>query len=267
MWLILENSSYILTKVVMTALSVMGITLAADRFGSVIGGALAGLPVVVGPAMYFLYRDFGQDFAADASVSSLMSLSATQVFLVVYCIVAARHGARISLALASTAWLIAAILLSFLPQSPGLGLLLFALAALGARRAVQGLAAASPAVAKGRPMSLVLVGARATAAGILVAVTTLAAGRLGSSWSGIIAAYPIGFSFVILTLHLELGGAKAIATSHAAMLGLASLATFAFLLAVTMPVVMAWQAFALALIAGTTVTAATCWAASRQRFI
>ncbi len=250
----------------MTALSVLGITLAADRFGSVIGGALAGLPVVVGPAMYFLYRDFGQGFAADASVSSLMSLSATQVFLVVYCIVAQR-GARISLALASTAWLIAAILLSFLPQRPGLGLLLFVLAALGARRAVQGLAAASPAVVKGRPMSLVLVGARATAAGILVAVTTLAAGRLGSSWSGIIAAYPIGFSFVILTLHLELGGAKAIATSHAAMLGLASLATFAFVLAVTMPVVMAGQAFALALIAGTAVTAATCWAASRQRFI
>lgn len=263
MWLILENSAYLLTKVVATGLSVMGITLAADRFGSAIGGALAGLPVVVGPAMYFLYRDFGGAFAADASTSSLMSLSATQVFLVVYCLAAVRRGARLSLALASAAWLAVAFLLSFLPQSPRLGLLLFVLAALGARRAVRPLVAAPPAAAEDRPLSLALIAARATAAGLLVAVATLVAGWLGSGWSGIIAAYPIGFSFVILTLHLELGGARAIATSHAAMLGLSSLAAFAFALAAAMPVLAAGPAFALALAVGMTMTAATCWAAGR----
>jgi hypothetical protein len=263
MWIVLEQFAYLLTRVVATALSVMGITFAAERFGSAIGGALSGLPIVVGPAMFFLYRDFGGEFTSDAAASSLMSLSATQVFLMVYCLAAARGTARGALSAASSTWFAAVFLLSLLPQSPAIGLLLFVVAAVCARLAVRRIAGARDTERARKPLSLRIVGARSIAAGLLVAVATLAAGHLGSDWSGIIAAYPIGFSFVVLTLHLRLGQRTAIATSYAAMLGLSSLAAFTFALSVALPVMAAREAFALALAAGMVTTGMACWTAGR----
>ena len=263
MWLIVEDSAYLGIKIVATALSVFGVILAASRLGSTIGGLLAGLPIVAGPAMYFLWREFGAEFTATASASSLMSLSASQAFLVVYCLSAVRHGGRSSLAQASIVWLLAAFFLSFLPQIPALGLTLFALATFGARVSMRRFALKCAVISADSSLVMGLIVARAIAAGIVVALATLVAAWLGADWAGVIAAYPIGFSFVILTLHRGSSSARAIATSHVAMLGLLSLAIFVFTLSVAIPVMAAGLAFALALASGTVTTGVTYWMSAR----
>lgn len=63
----------------------LGDHMGVDRFSATLGGALAGVPIVAGPAMFFLWRDLGAEFTALTPASPLIALSASQVFLVVYC--------------------------------------------------------------------------------------------------------------------------------------------------------------------------------------
>lgn len=237
-------------RILATAAIVVGVTLAAEHLGPKLGGALAGLPIVIGPAFFFLVRDQSVAFSADAAAAALTSLAATQAFLLGYVAVAERSRAAIGAAV--VAWLLAASLLSLVPASPWLGLAIFTASMLAARfLATRFLRPHGPARARGSFLSLVL---RGLAAGLLVAAVTLAADRLGPVWAGFLIAYPIGMTVISVTLHQRLGSAIAVATLHATMLGIASLAAFAFVLALALPPLGPTAAFAAALAASVLVT-------------
>ena len=200
-------------RIVATAAIVIGVTLAAEHLGPKIGGALAGLPIVIGPAFFFLVRDQSVAFSADAAAAALTSLAATQAFLLGYVAVAERSRAAIGAAV--VAWLLAASLLSLVPASPWLGLAIFTASMLAARfLATRFLRPHGPARAGGSFLSLVL---RGLAAGLLVAAVTLAADRLGPVWAGFLIAYPIGMTVISVTLHQRLGSAirRHLARDHA----------------------------------------------------
>ena len=72
-------------------------------------------------------------------------------------------------------------------------------------------------------------------AGLLVALVTAGAGRLGAEWSGLLLGFPIGFTAISVTLHERLGRDAVIATLHSALLGTASLVGFCATLALTLP--------------------------------
>ena len=247
----------LLSRVVATAVIVIGITLAVERLGPAIGGALVGLPIVIGPGFFFLLREHGAEFGAGAAASSLISLCATEAFLLAYCAAAGRWSAGASIACASATWLAAAFVLSPVPPRPVFGLVLFVCAAIFARRTARRfLRASEPRAAKGGAFLLLV---RGLAAGFLVAAATLAADRLGPGWSGFVVTYPIGFTVVSITIHQRSGADTAIATLHGAMLGVISLAAFSFTLAAAVVPLGSGPAFISALAAGVAATGLLTW--------
>lgn len=213
-----------------TAFVVVAVSWAAGRFGPLIGGALAGLPITLGPGFFFLIREAPASFIGQAAAYSLLSLCATQLFLLAYIATARRGLPWVSLAGAVAAWFLAASLLRLLPAAPLLGLALFVLVTLLCwQLSRRFLLPAAPGKGRGG-MGLLL--ARGLLAGTLVTVVTTASAWLGSAGAGLLLAYPIGYSVVSVTLHQTLGTAGAIATLRSALLGTASLAGFCLVLAV-----------------------------------
>ena len=214
-----------------TALIVVLVTWAVGVFGPRIGGAIAGLPIVLGPGFYFLSTHADAAFVAEAAAYALYALCATQFFLLAYMLAAGRAPPAFALGLAVSTWGAIAVVLRLLPPIPSLGLLLFILSTavgvkLGARLV--------PPVTGGGPrpgFGLLLL--RGLLAGVLVAVVTEAAGWLGPDGAGLLMAFPIGYTVVALTLHQSIGAARAAATLHAAMLGTSSLAGFCATVALT----------------------------------
>ncbi len=66
-----ELAAELTVGIVSTAAIVIGITLAVERLGPRIGGALGGLPIVIGPAFFFVLHDHSVAFSANAAAASL----------------------------------------------------------------------------------------------------------------------------------------------------------------------------------------------------
>jgi len=220
----------LVVRMACTALVVIGVSWSVGAFGPLIGGALAGLPMVMGPAFFFLAQSATPAFVSLTATYTLLSLSATQAFVLCYLLSSRRHGPLACLGLAGAAWGLAALACRWLPASLGLGALLFAGVTAGAIRASR--SRVDPAVAiKGQAgwPTLLLRGALA---GAMVASITTASGWLGASSAGILLAFPIGYTVIATTIHEKLGAASVAATLHAALMGGCSLAVFCLSLAV-----------------------------------
>jgi alanine dehydrogenase len=63
---------------------VLGVTFAVGRMGPTAGGMLAGLPIVIGPGLVFLAIDETPGFVAETATFALLSLCATQSFMLAY---------------------------------------------------------------------------------------------------------------------------------------------------------------------------------------
>lgn len=245
-----------------TALIVIAATLAIERFGPRIGGSLAGLPIVIGPGFFFLIRDHGAAFAADAAATSLFSLAATEAFLLGYCLAAQRAGPFLSLAAAILAWLTVVPFVAAMPPMPFLGAAVFTASGLAAYLLVRAFAKVRASARGGRGLAPLLL--RGLLAGLLVAGVTVLSAQLGAAWSGLLVTFPVGFTVISVTVHQRAGSVAAIATLNAAMLGTFSLAIFSFGLAVGIPLLGSTAAYGLALLGGLAATSfLTLW--SRQQ--
>jgi hypothetical protein len=71
-------------KLVLTPLLIGLVSLAERRWGSGIAGWLTGLPLTSGPISIFLNIQYGNRFAADAAVGTLLGLVALGAFCVTY---------------------------------------------------------------------------------------------------------------------------------------------------------------------------------------
>ena len=81
-----------------------------SRGAPVIGGGLAGLPFISGPASLFIAVQYGTPFAASAAASSLLGAVASCCYCLAYAHSARRFGWAGSLALALLAFLLCAFL-------------------------------------------------------------------------------------------------------------------------------------------------------------
>jgi hypothetical protein len=220
-------------RMLATAFVVMAVSWAVGAFGPLIGGALAGLPIILGPGFYFLAAQAPAAFVAQTAAYALLSLCATQCFLLCYIAVAARTPPWTSLGCAVGAWLLAALALRQLPAQPVAGALLFiAVTALCLRIGRRFLLPRGPAKGKA---GFGLLALRGLLAGTLVAAVTTASQWLGATGAGLLLAFPIGYSVVAITLHQKLGTASLIATLYSALLGTVSLAAFCAALALAAP--------------------------------
>ncbi|MCG6122127.1 MAG: hypothetical protein MEP57_05395 [Microvirga sp.] len=240
-------------RVLATAGVVLGVTALVARLGPRIGGVVAGLPIVVGPGLFFLSLDETPAYVAQAAVFTLVSLSATQSFVLGFALTARRWSANIALLCAFAAWAATALALYPVVLDAGGAFALFVGAAIVTRLVIGRLGVRDfPRPRRGGLASLLL---RAGLAGLLVGATTLASARLGPHLSGILLAYPVGMTVIAYTIHQREGPETLIGTLRSVSLGTISIATFGFVTAITIEAWGATAALSAALAASLAVTA------------
>ena len=214
-------------KVVVAVVIVISAARAAERAGPFLGAMVATLPVSTGPIYVFLAIDHGAAFIAQAAVMSVASTAATVAFIAAHALAARRLSTPGSLAIATLVWFGVALLLQLREWSFAEACLLLAASFLLAIRGLQRFAiAAAPGAGPRARFDLPL---RALLVATLVIATSLASRAFGPGPTGLLAAYPVVFTSLILILQPRGGGAFA---SSVLVIGLKGLLGFGTALAV-----------------------------------
>lgn len=240
-------------KMLATAVVVIAVTLSVARLGPRLGGIIAGTPIVLGPAYFFMGREQSAAFVHSSAVSTLHALTATLLYLITYVAVAGRLGAVASVATAIAAWLVGAFVFSYVPGGVGWALIVYAALFLVATFVARLLRLPHPRVHTPTRWPDLLL--RGTVAGILVGVATTVGARLGPQVSGTLTGFPVGFLVIALTLHQRFGAPVSRATLSTAQRGMFSLIAFAATTALMAPVVGGEGVFYLALASSVAVSA------------
>ncbi|MFG6415370.1 hypothetical protein ACG02S_15840 [Roseateles sp. DC23W] len=221
----------LLLKLFLVPLFLLLLTLAGRRWGPSVAGWLAGLPVVAGPILLFLSLEHGAGFAADAAAAALSAVVASVSFSVAYSHAAQRWGWRVSLALALIAWGVAALCLSFIPPSATTSLAVSLLVLAIAPRLFPHMDESSIA----RVFSVGELGGRMVAGALLTLAVTFAANLVGSTWSGLLAVFPLLGSVLAVFSHRANGPAFVAHLLRGMAAGLYSFVAFCFALSVSLP--------------------------------
>jgi hypothetical protein len=222
---------------------VAGASLAARRFGTRVGGLIAGLPVVAGPILLVYALAHGRAFAAVAAAGTLLGLVSLIAFVVVYARLAGRVSWGASMIAGWLAFAISTALFSAVSLPAG--------AALGV--AAAGLAAGLYCVPRPRsqpgahppppPWDLPL---RAGCALVLVLALTAVAGWLGPQLSGLLAPFPIIATVLSIFTHAQRGTDELLRLLRGLIGGYGAFALFCFALSLCLRRFDIATAFALA---------------------
>lgn len=211
-------------RAVLTATVVGVVMMAARLFGRRTAGRMAGLPVTSAPALLWLAQREGADFAAASAVGSLAACAAAPLFAWGFERVARRHGPVPALLAGLSMLALALLAVHGLHQRPAATLVL----ALLACALVQATVSRQP-VTPGwvRPLRGELA-LSAAVAGMVVAVVTLGAQRLGPFWSGVAAALPVISACALVHLRMAGGAGEVTAFVSGYVPGVAAKALFLF---------------------------------------
>ncbi|WP_372996556.1 hypothetical protein [Marinobacter sp.] len=243
----------LLTKLIATAVVVIGVSVAVGKLGPRLGGIMAGTPIILGPGYFFMLQDWPAVFVEEAALATLHALIATLLFSITFVLVAGRLGAMASLAVATLCWIPTAWLFSFMPGGIAVAVLIYGLVLLGAEVIKRALALdQTRAVAATGWFDLIL---RGLLAGVLVAVATTVAARSGPMLSGMLVGFPVGLFTIGWALYDRYGANVARATVAAAQQGMLSLVAFAVVTAVLAGHTAPMVTFLLSLLASLAVSA------------
>ncbi|MEM5474709.1 hypothetical protein [Pacificibacter sp. AS14] len=231
----------------MTALVVLLVALIVGKLGPMIGGLMAGLPMGFAPGFYFLIKTQSTPALHAAGSHALLALCATQAFLLSYMLTCRFSAPMASLCYSIGIWLLAIYALNMLSLGLPATFALFTMTTFATRKLGKGLRQND--VVTDRSESYVLLIARACFGGILVAVVTVCAPKLGGELSGILLAFPIGFALICLTTHEQYGPATLIDFAYSALRGATSLAMFCLGFTAALSAVSGYRALAIGLIA------------------
>ena len=206
------------TKMAVTALFVTAATIIAERLGAIVGALVATLPFSAGPVYVFLALDHDATFISASALTSLALNGATAIFLTVYVLAAQRRSLWISISLAFSAWLSAALALG-------------AVAWTAFPAFVFNVIAFSLCFFIVKPFCLVHMPTttrpwydfvlRAAMVALLVGAVVALSFRIGPTGSGVLAVFPIIYTSIMLILHRRVGGPAAAAVLANAIPGLA----------------------------------------------
>jgi hypothetical protein len=218
-------------KVALAPALVLGVTLAARRWGSRVGGMLIALPVVAGPILLVITLEHGDVFGARAARGALLGILALSAFCIAFATVATEMRWPAVLLIGWAAYVGVAACCSRWDAPPLAGLA-SALAALLLTRAFlrrkdHGDALSSPPP----PWDLY---ARAGATAALVIVLTTAAGALGPAVSGVLTPFPIAASILAVFTLAHDGPAASVALLRGFVTALPGFAAFFFAVAVAL---------------------------------
>lgn len=219
-------------KLLLTASLIAAATLAARRWGPIIGGWLVGLPLTSGPVSVFLALEQGHEFAMQAALASLTSLPALAAFNLVYARAASRARWHASLLAALVVFfpLLALCRRLALPLAVALGLALasFACALWLLPRPPH--TASRPLAAPRWDLPL-----RMLIATSIVLALTEAARALGPRWVGLLSPFPVFSTVLAAFTHAQAGSAAAVALLRGVLAACFGVALFFTLVAVLLP--------------------------------
>lgn len=231
----------LLTRMMATSIIVVIVATAVGKLGPVVGGLVAGLPIGLGPGFYFLLGGASVDFLIQTATFSLLALSATQVFLTAY-MATAKHGfPMISLLAAVLGWVLLLVGLIQLPVTLRTATALFVVVTFATYLIGRRFQMTKTQTKRNEGLGILLL--RAFVAGLLVALVTTSAPKLGGALSGILLAFPVGYALISVTVHKQYGTASVIGVLHSAVLGTIGLATFCVAFAICLQVLPERTAF------------------------
>lgn len=234
-------------KLLLAPAFVVGASLAARRFGALVGGLVGGLPVVAGPILLAFALDQGAAFAARAAVGTLLGLVSLTTFVVLYSHLAGRLPWPACLLAGWAAFLAMTAALSALDVGAGAALALAAgsfVVALAILPRVPPRTAGEAALLPGWDLP-----ARAASALAMVLALTAAASSLGSHLSGLLAPFPIIASILAGFTHAQSGVRECRRLLRGLVLGFFAFALFCFTVAVAVEPLGIAAAFVLATVA------------------
>lgn len=215
-------------KLIVTPLLIAAASLAQRRWGGVVGGLIAGLPLTSAPVSAFLAVEHGPEFAARAATATLLGVTAMSAFCFAYARLAAR-GSWWSCAMASLALCFAVtLMLSFVPQSVPVA----ALITFPAPVILVLLMGRPPQGAQVRPRAPWWdIPARMVVATSIVLAITGAASFLGAKWSGLLSTLPVYALVMGVFSHTHGGPAAAHTFLRGVAIGALGSATFLLVVA------------------------------------
>ena len=207
-------------KLVLTAGIVVSASVVVERAGPLIGALVVTLPVTVWPAYVFLSLDHDAGYLAASARSGLAVNAANAVFMLVYLVLAQKHGLMASLLAAVACWIGLASFAHGLAWTLG-GAALVNLVVFSAclRLSHRFREFQVPRVARQwyeLPLRTALVCA-------LMGSVLLLSNWAGPGATGMLSVYPISTTCTMLILHARIGGrasAAVIANGLWGMLGI-----------------------------------------------
>jgi len=244
----------LILKLTLVPMLVVLVTLATRRWGPRIGGLLAGLPIVTGPALFFFAIEQGNAFAAEASRAVIVSLIGVAASALTYAWAATRAPWWLSLPISWTSFLVTVLVVQRTRVTPTPALA----AALASIVLAQVLLPRSGSQTVGqRPiwdLPLRMIASMA----LIISITALAE-RLGPTLSGALTPFPAAMSILLGFSHAQHGSSSAINFLRGFMPGMWSFTAFCFVLSVSIVAVGTEMGFVLALASTVPIQAAVLW--------
>jgi hypothetical protein len=218
-------------KLLLAPAFVLGTSLLARRYGSLVGGMVGGLPVVGGPVLLVLTLDHGERFGAGSARGTLVGLLALATFVLVYARTCARFPPLVSMVLGWVGFFAVDVALADVELAAGV-----ALAAAWAWFAVatRWLPPTPTAGPRREVHAAWDLPVRAMAAAGMVLLVSALSDELGPRWSGLLAPFPIIGTVLAVFTHAQLGVADAVLVMRGLMAGYYAYALFAFVVAVSL---------------------------------
>lgn len=205
-------------KMVVAATFVTVATVSAEKFGPAVGALVATLPVSAGPAYVFLALDHDAAFISQSALTSLSLNAATAIYAIVYVLLAQRQPFWICFPAAFAAWLTLAFVLGRVPWTTWsavlLNIVVFPICFFISRpfRHVR------MRPMKRRWYDFVV---RAAMVALLVATVVTLSFYIGPAGTGVLAAFPVIYTSIMVLMHPRVGGPAAAAVLASAVPGLA----------------------------------------------
>jgi hypothetical protein len=215
-------------KLTLTPILIAAATLASRRWGPAVGGWFVGLPLTSGPVSVFLVLEQGGPFAARAARGSILGLIGVAAFCVAYARAARRFGPVRCLAIGFAVYAVATTVAGRLETGPWMSLAIVC-AALAVSLVLMPRVPAAKEEAEPPWWDLPL---RIGAATGTVLVITMAAARLGATWSGLLSPFPVFSSVLAAFAHHMSGAAAAARLQRGVVIGTFAFAAFFLVVAV-----------------------------------
>jgi hypothetical protein len=237
-------------------------SLAARRYGAIVGGIIGGLPVVAGPILFIFTLDHGNAFGSRAAAATLLGLISLTAFVLVYGFACRRFEWQLCLLSGWAAFLVSTAVLSLLEAGAVLALVLvfmtFALALVVLPPP------GGPAFSPPPPPSWDLP-LRALSAMTLVVVLTGLSSSLGAQLSGMLAPFPIIATVLAAFTHAQSGSDQTLAILRGLLRGFFSFGLFCFTVSVTLRHMGVAAAFLTATTVAVAAQSIVLWLATREQ--